>query len=125
MSTLTLRSNSPPCKAQFEPIVRLSEVLALTPASIDIESGAASIHTLALPEFFGNLRPGEAVHMKPLAVINGVPSGAESSNLTELVNLLVAATLAKARQQRDLMRPAAINAGRRQLALPAHARTAA
>ncbi len=46
MSALTRRSNSPPCKAQFEPIVRLSKALALTPASIDIESGAASIHML-------------------------------------------------------------------------------
>jgi hypothetical protein len=35
----------------------------------------------ALPEFFGILRLGEAVHMKPLAVINGVPYNALSERL--------------------------------------------
>ena len=79
----------------------------------------------ALPEFLGILRLGEAVHMKPFMVIHGMPSGAESQIITELVNLLVAAVLAKPSGQRDLMRPAAVNAGRRQVALPAHARTVA
>ena len=70
-------------------------------------------------------RLGETVHMKPLAIINGVASCAESQIVAEIVNLLVAAALAKPGGQRDLMRPPGVNAGRRQLALPAHARTAA
>jgi DNA-binding transcriptional regulator PaaX len=46
-------------------------------------------------ELLGILQLGEAVHMKPLAVIDGVPSGAESQIVAEIVNLLVAAALTK------------------------------
>jgi len=50
---------------------------------------------------------------------------AETQVLAELMNLVIAAALAEPSRERDLMRPAAINTRRRQLALPPHHRTAA
>src|SRR5271170_2073534 len=76
------------------------------------------LHTAeALPECLGILRFRETVHMKPLPVINGVASCAEREFFAEGVNPFVAAILARACRQRDLMRPASVNGGRRQLAL--------
>ena len=50
---------------------------------------------------------------------------AETQVLAELMNLVIAAALAEPSWERDLVRPAAINARWRQLALAPHHRTAA
>ncbi len=87
-----------------------------------------TVHPMSASTSFPSTRlfaAPRAIHMKPLAIVDGVASRAEREVVAEIVNLLVAAVLAKPSGQRDLMRPAAINAARRQLALPAHARTVA
>jgi hypothetical protein len=52
-------------------------------------------------------------------------SRAKRQILAELVNLFVAPTFATPRRQNYLVRPAPINCGWRQLALPTHFQTAA
>ena len=58
-------------------------------------------------------------------VMERVASRAERQVSTELVYLVVAAPLAEPRRHHDLVRPAAVNSRRRQLAFAPHARTAA
>jgi hypothetical protein len=65
-----------------------------------------------LQEFIGIRWVGEAVNVKPLAVVkDGVPPAAYRQIPAELVNLLVpVAALTEPRRQDDLMGPAAVNA---------------
>jgi hypothetical protein len=68
----------------------------------------------------------ETIDVKPLAVVmERVASRAERQVSTELVYLVVAVAPANARRQHDLVRPAAVNSRRLQLAFATHARTAA
>ena len=67
----------------------------------------------ALNEFLSISGVGEAVHVEPLAIEHGVAATAQAQVLTEFMDLLVAAALAKTRRQRDLVRPLAVNGRRR------------
>jgi hypothetical protein len=59
-------------------------------------------------------RIGEAVDVEPLLVMaDAMAARAERQILAEVVDRFVAAVLAGACRQRDLVRPAAIDAGRR------------
>jgi hypothetical protein len=67
----------------------------------------------------------ETVDMKPLSsIVDRMTAAAECEIFAEFMNLVVAAALTRARRQYDLVRPIPINGRRRQLALPAHVRTA-
>jgi hypothetical protein len=70
-------------------------------------------------------REGATVTTTMAVVMERVTSRAERQVSTELVYLVVAVALANARRQHDLVRPAAVNRRRRQLASATHARTAA
>jgi hypothetical protein len=78
-----------------------------------------------LQEFIGIRWVGEAVNVKPLAVVkDGVSPAAYRQILTELVNLLVpVAVLTEPTRQNDLMGPAPVNARWRQFALATHRQT--
>ena len=65
-------------------------------------------------EFLRIRRVGEAVDVEPLpVVVNAMPSQAQRQILAEVVDRFVAAVFAGAGRQRDLVRPAAIDGGRR------------
>jgi hypothetical protein len=82
--------------------------------------------TKTLLEFIGVGLHGKAVNMKPLSVMeHRVTSVAERHVLAELVNLFVAAAFTQTRGQHNLVWPAEVNGGWRQLALASHPRTAA
>jgi hypothetical protein len=59
-------------------------------------------------------RVGEAIDVEPLLVVaDGVSAQAQRQILAEVMDGLVAAAFAGAGRQRDLMRPVAVNGGRR------------
>jgi hypothetical protein len=59
-------------------------------------------------------RVGEAVDVEPLPVVaDAMPAPAQRQFLAEVVDRFVAVVLAGAGRQRDLVRPAAIDGGRR------------
>src|SRR4029077_1352580 len=65
-------------------------------------------------EFFRIRRGGEAVDVEPLPVVtDAMAARAQRQILAEIVDGLVAAVFAGARRQRDLVRPAAVDGGRR------------
>ena len=90
-------------------------------------SGVEFLAAKFLQEFLRVGRLLKTIDVKPLFVmIERAAARAESKASAEFMYLFVTAPFAETRRQHNLMRPALINAGRRQLAFSSnHVRTAA
>ena len=112
------------CRRKPSPLLPLPPFCPVAAASTF--SGVEFLAAKFLQKFLRVGRLLKTIDVKPLFVmIERVAARAESKASAEFMYLFVTAPFAETRRQHNLMRPALINAGRRQLAFSTHLRTAA